>query len=70
MIDLRDVSFTYPESGFSLEIDQLSVADGQQVCWTGPSGCGKTTLLHLVAGIYAANAGSVQTCGVELFGVV
>jgi len=66
MIDLQDVSFTYSESGFALEIDQLSVSDGQQVCWIGPSGCGKTTLLHLVAGIYSADAGSVRTCGMEL----
>ncbi|MEM1070797.1 MAG: ATP-binding cassette domain-containing protein [Planctomycetota bacterium] len=66
MIEFKDVRFAYPKSGFSLEIDQLSVLDGQQVCWVGPSGCGKTTLLHLAAGIYTANEGTVRTCDVEL----
>ena len=66
MIDLQDVRFTYAEGGFALEVDQLAVAEGQSVCWTGPSGCGKTTLLHLIAGIYSAESGSVHTCGVEL----
>jgi putative ABC transport system ATP-binding protein len=66
VIELRDVRFTYGEGGFALDIDHLSVASGQQVCWTGPSGCGKTTLLHLVAGIFSADSGCVHTCGVEL----
>lgn len=66
MIELRDVNFTHAGGCFSLDVDHLSVNEGQQVCWTGPSGCGKTTLLHLVAGIYATGSGSVKTCDVEL----
>ena len=66
MIDLRDVRFAYPRGGFALKVDRLSVSGGQRVCWTGPSGCGKTTLLHLVAGIYPADSGCVETCGVEV----
>ena len=33
---------------------------GQQVALTGPSGSGKTTLLHLLAGLDAPTAGSVE----------
>jgi putative ABC transport system ATP-binding protein len=66
MIELRDVQFTYGESRFAMQIDRLSVVDGQRVCWVGPSGSGKTTLLHLVAGIFSADSGCVKTCGVEL----
>lgn len=66
MIELRDVQFAYAVGGFCLQIDRLSVADGQQTCWVGPSGSGKTTLLHLVAGICAAESGKVETRGVDL----
>jgi putative ABC transport system ATP-binding protein len=66
MIELKDLQFAYPEGGFTLKIEHLSVAKGQQVCWIGPSGSGKTTLLHLVAGIIPPVTGRVETCGVEL----
>lgn len=66
MIELRDVHFAYTVGGFRLQIDRLSVADGQHTCWIGPSGSGKTTLLHLVSGICPAESGKVETLGVDL----
>ena len=66
MIELRDVQFAYGENRFAMQIDRLCVVDGQRVCWIGPSGSGKTTLLHLVAGIFPAESGYVNTCGAEL----
>ena len=69
MIELRDLHFAYAEGDFGLQVEKLSIAKGQRVCWIGPSGSGKTTLLHLVAGIIAPEVGSVETCGVELDGL-
>lgn len=66
MIELQDVQFRYAQSVFGMRVHRLSVAEGQRVCWIGPSGSGKTTMLHLVAGIFAADSGCVTTCGVEL----
>ena len=38
----------------------LSVAAGETVVVVGPSGCGKTTLLELVCGLQAPDAGTVR----------
>ncbi len=32
----------------------------------GPSGCGKTTLLHVIAGICAADSGEIRLDGINL----
>ena len=39
---------------------ELDVADGAFVCLVGPSGCGKTTVLRLIAGLDAVEAGNVS----------
>ncbi len=41
----------------------LAIADGEFFTFLGPSGCGKSTLLHLVAGIEAPSAGSIEFDG-------
>lgn len=66
MIELQDLQFAYAEGGFGLHIKNLSIDQGQRVCWVGPSGSGKTTLLHLVAGIFHPESGYIKTCGTEL----
>jgi iron(III) transport system ATP-binding protein len=38
----------------------LSVEEGELFTLLGPSGCGKTTLLRLIAGFYAADAGEIR----------
>jgi len=58
--------FSYP-ARFDLAISSLSLAAGQCVAVIGPSGCGKTTLLHLIAGLLAPDAGTV-TVGGRQFG--
>lgn len=66
MIKINDLKFAYEADHFSLQIDELSIPDGQRVAWTGYSGSGKTTLLHLVSGIIAPVSGKVESCGVDL----
>jgi iron(III) transport system ATP-binding protein len=38
----------------------LAVADGELLALVGPSGCGKSTLLRIVAGLVAADSGTVR----------
>ncbi|MBX6322156.1 MAG: ABC transporter ATP-binding protein [Rhodospirillaceae bacterium] len=47
----------------ALDRVSLSIADGERVGIIGPNGAGKTTLLHLVAGLAAPTAGTVEVAG-------
>lgn len=42
-----------------IDIQELSIADGEQIALIGSSGSGKTTLLHMIAGILAPDAGQI-----------
>ena len=47
----------------ALDNVDLSVRENEFVSLLGPSGCGKTTLLRIVAGLEAADTGSVTVRG-------
>jgi NitT/TauT family transport system ATP-binding protein len=63
-IHLAGVSRAFARRGESplpaLEDVSLDVAAGETVVVVGPSGCGKTTLLELVCGLQAPEAGTVR----------
>src|SRR3954469_19081429 len=54
-------SYLAPDGTISsvIDIDSLSLADGEQVALIGTSGSGKTTLLHMIAGIVTPDAGQI-----------
>ncbi len=49
-----------------LDVAEFSFAAGSQVALRGESGSGKTTFLHLIAGILAADGGSITLDGREV----
>ena len=55
-------SFTLPggERKPIVDVPEFSLAAGQQRALRGESGSGKTTFLHLIAGILAADSGSIR----------
>jgi len=57
--------------GETIALDGVSVAvaAGELFTLLGPSGCGKTTLLRIVAGLLAQDAGTVRFDGVPVDGV-
>src|SRR5436190_21027333 len=62
-LHLEQVKKTYvgPDGSFVpvIDVDELAVADGEQVALIGTSGSGKTTLLHLIAGIVTPDSGRI-----------
>ena len=70
MLSLVDVkkSFALPngESLPILDVPRFEATAGEQLALIGESGGGKTTLLHIVAGIAAADSGVVEVDGVNV----
>jgi ABC-type multidrug transport system fused ATPase/permease subunit len=67
IVELRDVSFTYPESPApALTGINLRFLPGQQVAIVGASGAGKTTLVSLIPRLFDPEAGAVLIDGTDV----
>ncbi len=70
MLSVADLkkSFVSPEGGRVdiVDVAGFALAAGEQLALRGESGSGKTTFLHLVAGILAADSGTVKIDGAEM----
>ncbi len=69
-LKLTNVRKSYREPGGGtlpvLNVADFQLAPGEQVALVGQSGGGKTTLLNVIAGITAADAGSIVVDGTEI----
>ncbi len=59
-IRISRLHFSWPHSGFGLNIGDLQIASGKKTAFVGPSGSGKTTLLNLIAGIVVPQRGEIM----------
>jgi putative ABC transport system ATP-binding protein len=61
-------SFRSPEGDLQpiVDLEKFEIARAEQVALAGASGTGKTTLLHLIAGILEADAGTIEVAGADL----
>lgn len=65
MIDLTDVSYSYPDAPALSRLD-LHIERGESVAIIGPNGSGKSTLLKLLNGIVFPSSGSYRFDGDEI----
>lgn len=66
-IELRNVSFTYPDTGIkALDNINLTVKTGQTVAIIGKTGSGKSTLANLLMRMYDADQGDIRYDGINI----
>jgi ATP-binding cassette subfamily B protein len=58
-VELINVSFSYPNFGFSLKNINLSIQPGEKVAIIGTNGAGKSTLIKLLLRLYDADSGEI-----------
>src|SRR5207247_10380646 len=64
-IDVAGLNFTYPDGKRALGDLSFQIAAGETVGLVGPNGAGKTTLFLCLAGVLAAQTGSVRVAGLD-----
>jgi ABC-type multidrug transport system fused ATPase/permease subunit len=65
-IELKNVSFRYPESKTpAVSAISLAIKPGEVVAFVGPSGAGKTTLIDIILGVIPPDSGSVHISGLD-----
>lgn len=64
-LDVRDLNYSYPDSGAGLHEISFSIAAGERVALLGPNGSGKSTLLWCLVGVLHGQ-GRIAVADIEL----
>ncbi|MDR1007050.1 MAG: ATP-binding cassette domain-containing protein [Campylobacteraceae bacterium] len=60
VLDIKNLTFSYPNGDFLYKNFSLNVKKGEFVCLLGPSGSGKSTLFELICGNLKQNDGYIS----------
>ena len=59
VLKVEGLRFSYPDSDFTLDVDNFALEQGKTTAVIGTNGCGKSTLSHIIAGLLKPEAGKV-----------
>jgi len=65
-LDVRGLTFAYPDGRVALRAVDLVVAPGERVALLGPNGAGKTTLALHLNGVLTASSGHIEVSGLPV----
>lgn len=65
-VALKNVTFQYPNEGFSVGPISLTIPKGEITFLSGGNGVGKSTFLKLIAGLYYPKSGSISVDGIPV----
>lgn len=68
VVEIRDLSFSYPDGHKALEGVSLDLAHGEKTALVGPNGAGKSTLLLHLNGILPRQSGEIRISGLDVAG--
>lgn len=63
---ISDLKFTYPDSSWTLQVDEFHLETGEITVAIGPNGSGKSTLLRLAAGVLPFSIGRIGIMGQDI----
>lgn len=66
VLKVEGLRFSYPDSDFTLNVDNFALEQGKTTAVIGTNGCGKSTLSHIIAGLLKPEAGKVLLEGKEV----
>ena len=66
MIEVKDITVTYPDGTKAIDAVSFTIRDGENVALVGANGAGKTTLLLSLVGVLPVQSGSIRVDGIEL----
>jgi iron(III) transport system ATP-binding protein len=64
-LEIKGIHKNFENFSALRDID-LTVRQGEMLCFLGPSGCGKTTLLRIIAGLETQTSGSIVQSGRDI----
>ncbi|MHA6532098.1 ABC transporter ATP-binding protein [Paenibacillus sp. BAC0078] len=64
-VAMEQVSKVYPNGTIAVQDVNLSISEGEFLCFVGPSGCGKSTIFKMITGLSGPTGGVLEVMGVS-----